>query len=64
MEFFLKTDNNVFLSNTSTDRINRSQFLKSGITIDITKDRLLLNYDVFTSNGDSEIEGLVKDLVR
>lgn len=54
---FLKTDNNVFLSNTSTDRINRSQFLKSGITIDITKDRLLLNYDVFTSNGDSEIEG-------
>ena len=54
---FSRTDTGVFLSNTKTDKINRSQFLKGGVTFDIKKDRLLLNYDVFTSNGDSEIDG-------
>ncbi len=54
---FSRTDNGTFLSKTNTDRINRSQFVKAGITIDANKDRILLNYDVFNSNGDSKIEG-------
>jgi Outer membrane protein beta-barrel family len=54
---FSRTDNNTFLSKTSTDRINRSQFAKAGITIDVNKDRILFNYDIFNSNGDSKIEG-------
>ncbi len=33
------------LSNSDADRINRNNFLKSAITFDLKKDRLLLNYD-------------------
>lgn len=54
---FLNTSNQSVLSKTQSDRINRTQFLKSGLTFDIKKDRLLLNYDVNKGNSNSETEG-------
>lgn len=54
---FLNTNSNAILSKTQSDRINRSQFLKSGITIDSKKDRLLFNYDVNYGNNNSETDG-------
>ena len=54
---FLNTSNQTILSKTNSDRINRSQFLKSGITFDLKKDRLLLNYDINKGNSNSEIDG-------
>lgn len=54
---FLNTNLNTILSKTQSDRINRSQFLKSGLTFDIKKDRLLVNYDVNYGNSDSNTEG-------
>ncbi|NHM00921.1 TonB-dependent receptor domain-containing protein [Flavobacterium difficile] len=54
---FLNTSNQTILSKTESDRINRTQFLKSGITIDLKKDRLLLNYDVNKANSNSETDG-------
>lgn len=54
---FLNTNTNAILSKTESDRINRTQFLKSGLTFDIKKDRLLLNYDVNYGNSNSETEG-------
>jgi hypothetical protein len=54
---FLNTNNKDVLSKTESDRINRSQYLKSGLTFDVNKkDRLLLNYDVNYANNNSEIE--------
>lgn len=54
---FLNTSSNTILSKVESDKINRSQFLKSGITFDINKDRLLLNYDINLANSNSETEG-------
>jgi hypothetical protein len=54
---FFRTDNGVVLSDTKGDRINRSQYLKSGLTFDIKKDRLLLNYDVNKGNSNSQTDG-------
>lgn len=54
---FLNTSNQTILSKTESDRINRTQFLRSGITFDLKKDRLLLNYDVNKANSNSETEG-------
>ena len=54
---FLNTNSQSILSKTESDRINRTQFLKSGLTFDIKKDRLLLNYDVNYGNSNSETEG-------
>jgi hypothetical protein len=54
---FLRTDNGVVLSDTKGDRINRTQYLKSGLTFDIKKDRLLLNYDLNKGNNDSQTDG-------
>jgi hypothetical protein len=34
------------LSRTDADRIGRNNFIKSALTFDIGKDRLLLNYDL------------------
>ncbi|MEZ7497223.1 TonB-dependent receptor [Flavobacterium sp. Arc3] len=41
------------LSKTDADRIGRNNFVKSAVTIDIGKDRLLLNYDLTQNNNDS-----------
>jgi hypothetical protein len=41
------------LSRTDADRIGRNNFIKSAATIDIGKDRLLLNYDLTQNNNDS-----------
>jgi hypothetical protein len=41
------------LSRTDADRIGRNNFIKSAVTIDIGKDRLLLNYDLTQNNNDS-----------
>lgn len=54
---FSRTDTNVFLSNTKTDRINRNQFVKAGITFYVKEDRILLNYDNYRGNGDGFIDG-------
>jgi hypothetical protein len=54
---FLRKDINTFLSSTIGDRLNRTYFLKSGLTFDINKDRLLLNYDANLGNSDSQTDG-------
>ncbi len=41
------------LSSISTDRIGRGYFAKAAITVDLGKDRLLLNYDIYHNNNDS-----------
>lgn len=41
------------LSRTDADRIGRNNFMKSALTFDIGKDRLLLNYDLTQNNNDS-----------
>ena len=44
----------ILLSNTDSDRTNRTNFVKSAVTFDLKKDRLLLNYDVNYNNNGSE----------
>lgn len=41
------------LSSTDADRVGRNTFIKSALTFDIGKDRLLLNYDFTQNNNDS-----------
>ena len=48
---------NTLVSATNADRIGRTNFIKSGVTIDIGKDRLLLNYDLNYSNNNSNTKG-------
>jgi hypothetical protein len=44
------------LSNTDADRTNRTNFIKSAVTFDLKKDRLLLNYDVnYNNNGSTTL---------
>lgn len=53
-----RTNNeNIILSDTEADRIGRSTFAKSAMTIDFKMDRLLLNYDVNYNNNDSYVLG-------
>jgi hypothetical protein len=40
------------LSRTDADRIGRNNFIKSAVTFDVGKDRLL-NYDLTQNNNDS-----------
>ena len=47
--------NTTILSNTNADRIGRTTFVKSALTFDFKKDRLLLNYDVNYNNNDSYV---------
>ena len=75
-----KNENNAssILSATNADRIGRTNFVKSALTFDLGKDRLLLNYDLnysnnssntigngvgFTTNDDSFTDGLRQDFV-
>lgn len=39
-----------------SERIQRGYFLKSAVTFDIGKDRLLLNYDINKNNNDNQIQ--------
>ncbi|MCG9793172.1 TonB-dependent receptor domain-containing protein [Flavobacterium algicola] len=50
-----KEENNnlSLLSQTDADRVGRNNFLKSVLTFDIGKDRLLLNYDITQNDNDS-----------
>ena len=43
----------IVLSKTTADRISRSEFIRSAVTFDLKKDRLLLNYDVNFNNADA-----------
>jgi hypothetical protein len=54
-----KEENNStsLLSGTDADRVGRNNFVKSAVTFDIGKDRLLLNYDVNYNNNDSYTRG-------
>ena len=54
-----KNQNNVnsLVSATNADRIGRNNFVKSAVTFDIGKDRLLLNYDLNYSNNNSNTIG-------
>jgi hypothetical protein len=45
------------LSRTDADRIGRNNFIKSAVTFDVGKDRLLLNYDLTQNNNDSYTVG-------
>jgi hypothetical protein len=45
--------NNINLSDTDSDRITRGNFIKSAVTFDLKKDRLLLNYDVNYNNNNA-----------
>lgn len=51
----INTINDVYLSKTYADKINRSNFIKAGLKFDFKKDRLLLNYDWYGSNNDTKI---------
>ncbi|SHL94480.1 TonB-dependent receptor domain-containing protein [Flavobacterium xanthum] len=44
---------NSLLSKTDADRVGRNNFIKSALTFDIGKDRLLLNYDITHNNNNS-----------
>jgi hypothetical protein len=44
------------LSTTDSDRTNRTNFVKSAMTFDLKKDRLLLNYDVNYNNNGSDTQ--------
>lgn len=48
---------NTILSDTEADRIGRSTFAKSAMTIDFKRDRLLFNYDVNYNNNESYVLG-------
>ncbi|MDG2432412.1 TonB-dependent receptor [Flavobacterium sp.] len=48
---------NSLLSSTNTDRTGRNNFIKSALTFDIGKDRLLLNYDITQNNNNSTTLG-------
>jgi hypothetical protein len=43
----------IILSKTNADRISRSEFIRSALTFDLKKDRLLLNYDVNFNDADA-----------
>lgn len=43
------------ISQVFSERIQRGYFLKSAVTFDIGKDRLLLNYDVNKNNNDNQV---------
>ena len=45
------------LSKTDADRTNRNIYIKSALTFDVFKDRLLLNYDVDSGNNDATTLG-------
>ena len=45
------------ISDTDADRISRNEYMKSALTFDFTKDRLLLNYDVNLNNSDALTTG-------
>jgi hypothetical protein len=55
----IKDENNLVtkLSETDTDRINRTIYAKSALTFDFKKDRFLLNYDINSGNSDALILG-------
>ena len=50
-----KQENNSIslLSRTEADRVGRNNYIKSALTFDLGKDRLLLNYDLTENNNDS-----------
>lgn len=50
-------DENTVLSQTNADRVGRNNYIKSALTFDIGKDRLLLNYDITQNNNDSHTTG-------
>lgn len=50
-------DENTVLSQTNADRVGRNNYVKSALTFDIGKDRLLLNYDITQNNNDSYTTG-------
>ena len=44
------------ISNTDSDRTGRTNFVKSAVTFDLKKDRLLLNYDLnYNNNGSTTL---------
>lgn len=53
----LKNEENggsALLTATEADRVGRNNFIKSALTFDIGKDRLLLNYDLTHNNNNSQ----------
>jgi hypothetical protein len=48
---------NSLLTETDADRTGRNNFIKSALTFDIGKDRLLLNYDLTQNNNDGSTIG-------
>ena len=53
----LNNGNFTNVSDTDADRISRTEYIKSVVTIDIKKDRLLLNYDLNFNNSDANTNG-------
>jgi hypothetical protein len=49
----MSKSNQDYLAYINSDRINRGYFIKSAVTIDLGQDRLLLNYDWYDNNGDT-----------
>ncbi|MFK7004352.1 TonB-dependent receptor [Flavobacterium covae] len=54
-------DQSTLLTSSDSDRILRTLFAKTGLTFDIGKNRLLLNYDIYsnTNSSTTEAKGLL-----
>ncbi|MBF6651551.1 TonB-dependent receptor [Flavobacterium columnare] len=58
-EVLKKEDNlSTLLTSSSSDRILRTLFAKTGLTFDIGKNRLLLNYDIYSNNNTSATDAM------
>ncbi|MFK7113273.1 outer membrane beta-barrel protein [Flavobacterium oreochromis] len=48
----------ILLNSSNADRVLRTLFAKTGITFDIGKNRLLLNYDIYSNNNTSTTDAI------
>ncbi|QYS88634.1 outer membrane beta-barrel family protein [Flavobacterium davisii] len=48
-----ETDQSTLLNSIDSDRILRTLFVKTGLTFEIGKNRVLLNYDIYSNNNSS-----------
>ncbi|POR24117.1 TonB-dependent receptor [Flavobacterium columnare] len=51
-------NSSVLLNSSNADRVLRTLFAKTGITFDIGKNRLLLNYDIYSNNNTSTTDAI------
>ena len=52
----LFTNDGILISDNYSDMVNRFYYVNSGIKFDLKRDRILINYDISSNNGTSQIE--------